>query len=104
MKYTMLPYKKPSMFAMGFITFSILVSIDFWSNIFIMQMHILNVFIYVIAIICLYVFINKCKTKESLDTIVLWTIVTIFLSIIPATIDYDQNVIDTIKACVFLFT
>ena len=42
------------------------------------------------------------RNKTPIDTIVIWTVITIFIGIIPSYIEYDQPVLDSIRACLRL--
>lgn len=83
------------------IVFTILVAMDFYSYIYLPSMRIAH---FMVTFICVFIIIFGAKgyKKSFIDVIVIWTIATIFLSIIPAIIDYNQSFYQTFIACVNL--
>lgn len=76
----------------------ILLSTDFYSYIYFSPRLTYHVFLGVIYI--LVIIQNGNRYRESfLDFTVKWTVLSIFLSIIPAVIDYNQYYISTFLAC-----
>ena len=87
------------------ILFTILVAMDFYSYIYLpnylpdmRNVHML------ITIICVFLILfgDKGYKNSFIDVIVSWTIITIFLCIIPALIDYNQSPYQTFRECVNL--
>ena len=81
---------------------TILVSIDFWSYIYMpnimWQVQLILAFLFIAILV-----ISQKKYKDSfVDIIVKWTIITIFLSIIPAIFDYHQGIFGTLWQCINL--
>lgn len=83
------------------IILTILVAMDFYSYIYLPDMR--NVHL-LITIICVFLILfgDKGYKNSSIDVIVSWTIITIFLCIIPAFVDYRQSPFQTFRECVNL--
>lgn len=80
---------------------TILVSIDFWSYIYLPNLKWAHFAITFTCIFLLFFSTGKHITK-SLDNIVKWTILTIFLSIISSVIDYNQSYVMSAIECINL--
>ncbi len=94
-------YHKTQLPILILIVFAILVSIKFWSFIYLPPVGLMHLGI---TVVCLFLVVsgqNRVKA-DKLDFIVKWTIITIFLSIIPAVIDWGQSIYGTSRACISL--
>lgn len=88
---------------------SILLVMDFWSYLPFLRgelgpldyiLHTTLLVIYLLVIISKYKILNR--TTVGVDKIVLWTIITVFIGIIPSYIEYNQNVFESFRACLRL--
>ena len=81
--------------------FALLVSIEFWSFIYLPKSSIPIICVFLLS--CFLIFTKKSYFNKSfIDYIVNWTIITIFLSLIPSIIDYDQDLLLTSRSCIAL--
>jgi len=95
-------YRKAPLPVLMLIILCVLVSIRFWSYVYLPP--ILGLIQFIITIFCVILISSrkKCYKSDKIDLIVKWTIITIFLSIIPAVIDWGQSVYGTSRVCISL--
>lgn len=102
-------YSRSSIFKDFIVMISILLVMDFWSYLPFLYgelgdldfiLHSLLLIIYASVIIANYYVLKR--QFETIDKIVLWTIITIFIGILPSYMEYDQPVSDSIRACLRL--
>ena len=99
----MIPYIK---FRSLYIIFGVLVAINFWSYVDVNVAVFANrstIFLFVISSL-LILFENKnrrCK-KDVFQLTLKWTLVTVFISIIPAYFDSGQPLLVSLKTCMSL--
>jgi len=86
---------------------TILIAIQFWSYIH-FDPALISGRLPVVVFVILFIYILFCKKAISnndpngIERLVTWTIVTIFLCVIPAYVDYDQSVFQTSFQCMRL--
>lgn len=82
---------------------SFLIGTNFYSYIYYNPLH-FNTFVLVGVYLLIMILIptKYIHTKTPLDKIVVWTLITIFLSFIPAYIDYQQSIIGTFISAIVL--
>lgn len=88
---------------------SILLVMDFWSYLPFLRGELgeIDYMLHtVLLVIYLFVIMSKYKILKrdtvGIDNIVLWTIITVFIGIIPSYTEYNQDVFDSIRACLRL--
>lgn len=95
--------KESLIFRSLYIAIAIIISMDFWSNInYLSTPHL--PFAYIIFLCNLLLIIHYSSRRKlygeiEVDKVVKWTIFTIFLSIIPAMIDYNQPFYGSFREC-----
>lgn len=80
---------------------SILVSIDFWSYIYLPNLSTIELLLFCSYIVGLF-FYKKNNKDDFIDIIVKWTILSIFLSIISSIVVYGQDFYSTFRTCLSL--